>query len=174
MEKWLPKNNIVNFAIIAVLISILLYFTGLFIVYKETKKAENLYTDTESEFFKGKKFWAIQSLVEKNSETIQLLRSFFVQKGDEINFIEQIENVAKGSGVKFDISSIEVKEDAENSFEEDVFVKMEIEGSWKNVMAYVENIERMPFGVSVVDITLDAQSPGNWSGSIQFVLFREK
>ena len=174
MGNWIPKNKIVRFAAIAALFSMVLCFSGLFIVFREIKKVENLYNDIESESFKEKKFWVIRSIAETNKEVIQTLRGFFIQKGDEVKFIEQIEEIARGSAIKFDIISIDIKANQEDSFKEDVGVKMKMEGSWENVISFVNKLEKMPFGVLINNINLDADIPGHWSGFVEFIIFREK
>jgi hypothetical protein len=174
MTKWIPKNKILKLASAAALFSLVLYFGVLFMVFKEIGKVEDLYSNTESEYFKGNKFWAIQSLAETNKDAIQKLRNFFIQKGDEVGFIEQIEKEAKDSSIQFDIGSIDVREDKENAFKEDVEVKMMIEGPWSNMISFVDRLEKMPFGVLVKNLNLDADSSKGWSGSVDFIIFREK
>ncbi len=174
MNNWIPKSKVVRFAAIIALFSIILYFVGLLIVLNEINKVKNFYSDTSSESFKEEKFWAIKSIAEANSGPIQTLRDFFIQKGDEVKFIEQIEGVAKTSSIKSEISSIDVAADGADPSKEDVDVKMNAEGSWKNMMLFLDGLEKMPFGVSIDKVNLDANVPGNWSGSVEFIVFREK
>jgi Tfp pilus assembly protein PilO len=174
MNNWIPKTKIVRLAVAAVLLSVALYFSGLFVVLNETKKLENLYSSTESNSSRGKESLAIKSVAEANQEIIQTLRNFFIQKGDEVKFIEQIEAIAKSSNLKFVIVSIDIKEQQGTSFKEDVGVKMQIDGSWKDVASFVNKLERLSFGVSIVSMNLDASSLGRWAGSVEFIIFREK
>jgi len=174
MNNWIPNNKIIKSIIALTLFSIILYFFSLFIVIREVKKVENLYSNTESESFKEQKFIAIKSVAENNKESIELLRNFFIQKDDEANFIEQIEKAAKTHSVSFDIVNIDVKPDEESSFKENVSIKMNVEGTWTNIMSLLNRLERMDFGVLIDDVNLDAKNPGNWVGSINFVIFREK
>ena len=163
-----------KFAVVTAICSVLLYFIGLLIVLNEIKKVENFYSDTNSESFKEEKFWAIKSIAENNKESIQTLKDFFVQKDDEVKFIEQIEGVAKASSLKFETSSIDVRTDVKNSFKEDIYMKMNVESSWGNIIYFIDKLEKMPFGVSIGNINLEANVPGNWSGSVEFLIFREK
>jgi hypothetical protein len=176
MNNWIPKNKIVKFAVIIVSLSILLYFAGLWIVFNETKKIENFYRDTNSNLFKEERFWAIKSIAEINKEPIQTLRNFFVQKGDEVKFIEQTEGAAKASAIKFETSSINVNADSnsKNSFKENIDIRMNVEGSWGNIISFMDKLEKLPFGVFIQNINLDANVPGRWSGFIEFIIFREK
>ena len=175
MNNWIPKNKTVRLAVSTVVLSVALYFVGLFIVLNETKKVEDLYNNTESKSLKGAEFLAIKSFVEKNQGIIQNLRSFFIQKGDEVKFIEQIEEIAKSSNLKFNIISIDIKENQENiSFKEDVGLKMQIDGFWGDIISFVNKLEKLPFGVMVTGMNLDASDLGQWAGSIEFIVFREK
>ncbi len=174
MNNWIPKNKIVMSATIMAALSVVLYFASLFIVLREIKKVENFYHDTESEFFKEKKFLAIKSIAEANKEPIQTLRNFFIQKGDEVKFIEQIEAVARRSAIKFEIVSIDAKANQPDPLKEDIEVKIGMEGSWKNIISFTGQLEKMSFGTLIKDINLNAKVPGEWSGFVSFIIFREK
>ena len=174
MNNWIPKNKIVRLSLSIALLSVVLYFGGLLIVYNKIKKIENLYHDINSESSKEEKFWAIKSIAEANKEPVQTLRDFFIQKGDEVKFIEIIEGVAKASSVKFEIASIDVRAVKDASFKEDINVKMQIEGSWKNIIIFLDKLKKMSFGVSIEKVDLDADASNNWSGFVEFVIFREK
>lgn len=174
MNNWIPKNKVLEFAIAVALLSIVLYLVGLLIVFDKIKKVENFYNDTSSASFKEEKFWVIKSIAETNSEPVQTLRNYFIQKGDEVKFIEQIESVATSSSIKFEIKSIEVKAAQANSVKEDINIKMSVEGSWANIMNFINSLEKMTFGASIEKIDLDANTPGNWFGFVEFVVFREK
>jgi hypothetical protein len=174
MNSWIPKNKIVRIAASVALLSIVLYFVGLFIVLNETKKLENLYGNTESESSKEQKFLAIKSVVDANQDTIQTLKKFFVQKGDEVKFIEQIEGITKNSGIKFNIVSIDVKAGGSNDFKEDIAVKMQTEGAWTDTVSFISKLERLPFGISITGVDMSLVAPGQWSTSVDFIIFREK
>ena len=174
MNNWIPKNKIFKFAIAIAVFSVVLYFVGLWIVFNETNKIENLYRDTNSQLFKEEKFWTIKSIAEVDKESIQSLRDFFIQKGDEVKFIEQLEGTARASSLKFETSSIDVKTDPKNLLNEDIDIKMKIEGSWENILYFINKLEKLPFGVSIENINLDAKAPGDWFGLIDFIIFREK
>ena len=51
---------------------------------------------------------------------------------------------------------------------------MKLEGSWQNIIRFVDKLEKMPFGVLVENMSLDTSTSGNWFGFIEFILFREK
>jgi Tfp pilus assembly protein PilO len=173
MNNWIPKNKIVKFAAITALLSIVLYFGTLFVISGKIKKIEADYHSTESDSYKGEEFLAIKSMVATNAQTVQTLQDFFVKKGDEAKFIDQIESAARASGIKFETSSIDVSSNQVDPFKENVDVKMAVEGSWRNIMSFIDKLSGMPFGILVLSTSLNADIPGNWSGSVEFIVYRE-
>jgi hypothetical protein len=173
MNNWIPQKRILKIAITTASVGVVLYFAFLFVVIHKINIIETSYRGTESESFKEEKFWAIKSIIEINKDKIQNLDNFFIKKGDEVKFIEQIEEVARQSSIKFNIASIDVANQNEQ-FKENVKVKVNIEGSWKNAVSFVNDLEKMPFGVSIENMVLDAKTPSDWSGFVEFIVFREK
>jgi hypothetical protein len=174
MNNWIPKNKIVWIIIAVTSVSIVLYFVGLFMVLGEIKKIENLYRDSNSESFKEEKFWAITAIAEDNKDNIQTLRNFFIQKGDEVKFIKEIESLAKNSFIKLEIVSIDVKNGENSLLKENVNIKVKTEGSWRNNIYFIDRLKKLPFGISIEKIDLESSASNNWSGSIEFIIFREK
>ena len=174
MNNWIPKNRVIKSIATLALLSVTIYFVSLVVVFKEIKKIESFYSNTESESFKEQKFWMIKSILEANNESIVSLKNFLIQKGDEVKFIEQIEEVAKTSGITSEIISIDVKSNEADSFKENINLKVGVEGSWMNLMTFIDKLEKMSFGVLIENVNLDTETPGNWTGFIEFVIFREK
>lgn len=173
MQNWLKKSKIMTYALFVAGASLVLYFGGLYVVFGKIGQLEDFYSNTESKFFQNKKLLDIQKTAETKAGLIADLRGFFIQKDDEVEFIEEVERAARDSSLEFSISSIEVKTDPESSFKEDIEVKMSISGSWSAVMSFLDKLEKMKFGVTVRNLGLDADSDG-WSGLLQFFVFREK
>lgn len=174
MNNWIPKNKTVKLAILTIFFAVILYFTSLFIIINKIRKIEDFYRDTNSELFEREKLAMIRSTAEKYSEQIQALRNFFVQKGDEVEFIKKIEETARSASVEFEIVSIDTKLNQENSFKEDINVKLKVNGSWINSIYFISQLDKMPFGVSIEKVSLNTDASGTWSGLIDFVVFREK
>ena len=174
MNSWIPKSKRVNFAVSVAVFSLILYAGGLLMFLSQIKKIENFYYDTESESSREKRFAAIESIMEKNQESIQAVRNFFVKKGDEVVFIEQIEEMARNSHIDFEIISIDITAEQPDPFKEDIKVRMRTEGSWQSTMSFIDKLEKMSFGVLIKDVDLNSDTPGTWSSFIELTLFREK
>lgn len=174
MKKLIPKKSFLIFSFVIAGFSVITYVLGLFLVYGEIDKIENYYNNSESSSGREARVRAIKSASEKYEKEIDFLRKFFIQEGDEVRFIEQIENSAKDSGIKFELVSLNVREGDNKSIKEDVLVRMAIEGSWQQIISFIESIQRMEFGLSVEEVSIDANRPGLWSGFVEFLVFRNK
>ena len=174
MNNWVPNKKIIRSAALIAMVCTILYFTGLFFVINKINKIENSYNDIESSIYKQERVWTLKALAENNKEDIKTLRDFFIQKEDEVYFIEAIESIARKSGVLFEIASISEKPKEGDTFEQDILVKIDVEGSWLNILNLLDMLEKMPFGVSVENINIDASAPSKWSGFIELILFKEK
>lgn len=173
MPKLLLKNKFFRLSLVMAFLSIVLYLFGLCFVFREIDKAYNLYSNTESDFAKSKKFSLIKSIIQNNTADIDNLKNILVKKGDEVEFIKLIESEAKAANVEFDISSIDLESLAEDQFKENLKIKINFEGSWKNTMNFIDKMQKMPFGSQINNINLDANR-NVWTGSINFIIFREK
>lgn len=173
MSNWIPKNKTVYLATASALLSMILYFGGLYAVWNGIKKVEDFYSGTESASAKEQKFRAIRMAADENKDSIEILRNSFVKKGDEVKFIESIEEIASSSNIKFDIVSLDAKNDT-SSFKEDIKISAKTEGSWKNTIAFLDKLEKMPFAVSIESLDLNSYSDGIWSSTIKITVFREK
>ena len=113
---------------------------------RSLQEIEDYYNNTESQSGKEERARVLKSIAETNKEYIQTLREYFIQKGDEVKFIEQIEEIGKKSSIQFEINSIDVKPNQLKNFKEDITVRMDIEGSWQNIMNFTDMLEKMNFG----------------------------
>ena len=173
MKKWIPNSKAIQFVALIAAVSVLLYAGSLFVVLREIKKIENLNKEMNAVILKKEQSEAIKTIIETNKEDIRHLRDFYVQKGDEIQFIEHIEGVAKKSGILFEINSIDVKASQTNSFKEDIVVKISIAGWWNNIIMFADMIEKMPFGALVQNISLNTEEK-KWTGQVEFLIYKEK
>lgn len=174
MKNWIPNKKIIKTVIGLAVLSFLVYTVALFVVLGQMRQVEQIYTDSESESSKEERSWAIRSLVEDNKENVDILRNFFIRRGDEVGFIKAIEEMGRRSAVNFEISSIDVRTKEIDTIKEDVFVKINVEGSWNSIMSFIDRLEKASFGLEVQNVTLDAKSAGVWGGFIELSIFREK
>lgn len=173
MNSWIPKKNIVRVTMIIAGLITLAYFVCLLVLFNKAREINTAHQDINSDSFKQEKFEAIKNIISNNTDSIQNVENFFVKKGDEVKFIEQIESLAGKFDLNFEMSSIEANIDPGN-LKEDIEMNIKISGSWSNVMKFINNLKKMPFGVSISQVNLDAERIGSWSGSLKAIVFREK
>lgn len=150
-----------------------LYMVGLFMVKSKINAIRSSYTASESKFVQEEKRVAIDQVVNSHLAEIEKVRKFFVAKGDEVEFIESIENLAKNKGLLFEIDTIS-QSPTGGEKKEDIVVKIDIEGGWGGAVSFIEELEKLPFGVSITKVELDTKSKGVWAGFVEFAVFREK
>lgn len=174
MNNWVPKNKTLRAAMVTAGFAALLYVAGFVVVFLNIKRAENFYQNSESETSRSEKISTIKSVVEANKDPLSVVDSFFIKSGEEVEVIENIENVARVSGVDFSIVSIDESIKEENQFVENLRVKIEVSGSWRNISVFLHKLERMPFGVILNKADLNVSNEGGWFGIVEFDVFREK
>ena len=174
MKSWVPKKSLLSFFSIAAFLSVVLYCAGLFVAVGKIEKIEAYYSNMESASAQKERNQVLKLLVDANEGSIQILRNFFVKKEDEIAFIKQIEEIGRKASVRFEIQSIDISTKQENLVKEDVVVRLNTKSRWDAVINFIDTLEKMNFGVLIKTINLDANDKDNWSGRIEFLVFREK
>lgn len=172
MNSWVPKTNTKIFTALFLLLSISVYSFMFFVTKSKIDSIELAYSNTASSIAREEDARKIKSVAEENSGDIDFLMKYFVAKGDEVVFIEDVESLAKDSGIKFIITSITpVKAPGENSESKEISVKVNIEGAWSSMMSFLDGLEKLPFGVSVLSFSLDKSGGKGWSGNVEFIVF---
>ncbi len=173
MENFVPKNKKIFISAIFLFVCFSLYLFGFLSVKKDIVKIEEEYKNTESVFFKDEKIQNLKRIAESNKEKIEILRNFFIKKGDEVKFIEEIEAIGRKYLSKFEINSIDVKQNEKDSLKEDIVLKMEVSSSWIEIIKFIDALEKSNLGILVKSANINNMT-GNWSGILEFVVYREK
>lgn len=174
MSNWIPNQKVLIFTSVGALFCILIYFGGLSFLLSEIGKIEQTYTEAALKINQRERAQTLKLVAETYEEDLTTLRNFYLRKGDEVVFIEETESLARQSGLDFEIVSINPILTTEAEFKEDIELRVGIEGSWRQIMNFLEQLEKASFGVSVENVSIDATAPGEWSGFVEFIVFREK
>ncbi|HNV97368.1 MAG TPA: type 4a pilus biogenesis protein PilO [bacterium] len=86
-------------------------------------------------------------------ERISAIDSNFMKRGDELNLIKILETIATQNGVTQTISPTISKDVSENLFYV-MNLKLNITGSFKNVLSYVRNIESLQYYINITSINI--------------------
>src|SRR3989344_2067159 len=168
MNHWLPKKKLLNVSLLVWFLALVGYGVGVYLVNSKIDQIERAFSETESAVAQEERARVLSAIADQNKTEIKILRNFFVMVGDEVGFIEKIEEVARVSGVDFEIDSIAQAKVDPGSVKEDINLKINIEGSWREAMTFISKLEKMSFGVSIRNIDLDSRSKGLWSGFVEF------
>ncbi len=171
MNSWVPKTNILVIACSFLAVSLLVYTFSLSVINRKISSIELAYSNTANTLATEEESRLIKNIADQNFESIDFVNKYFVQKGDEVGFIEDVENLAKSLGIKFNIVSITPVRPLEGSESTEISIKMNVEGSWSGAVRFLDKLEKMPFGVMVQNFNLDKSGGSSWTGSIDFIVF---
>lgn len=174
MKNWIPKKQYLTFSIVLAIFCFILYVGGLFSVWSQLGEMEAFYNDSDSKSARYEKAKAIKSIADSEKDYIAILRGFFIKKENEVDFIEKIEEVGSTAGIKFDIFSIDSKSAKDESVKEDLMVRVNVEGDWEKILLFADTLEKMPFGISIQNLRVDAKDGKSWSGTIELIAYKEK
>ena len=95
---------------------------------------------------------------DKLSEQQKLISSYVVRTTEAVTFIEDIEKVGDVTGVSLEITNINTKPAPKTSNIKNNFTKVEarveVSGSWANVLRALKLIENMPYSITVSQMNL--------------------
>lgn len=125
---------------------------GYVLIYKQTvAQAEHSATailDVENE---SKQKQHEQELIGIHKETAierEKLSTFFIAEDSAVDFIERIEKIGTDSQTELNLSSI-------TNDESHIRAKVDVQGTWSEVMNALMLMENLPLGVVLSDIRLD-------------------
>ena len=137
---------------------------------KETEKASTLSSKIDLGSQRSGRLSGLQSAVKETESERAQLTSFFLPTGSEVSFIEQVESLAKASGLSEKTSNVsEVPGRVGGT--KIVQVQIMVTGSWSNVIYFLGQLENSPYKLDIRNISLLEQSsgskktPSTWAGS---------
>jgi Tfp pilus assembly protein PilO len=117
---------------------------------------------------KNSRLSSLRATVKDTDGKRQQLETFLLSSDTEIAFIEQMESLAKNSGLSAktnNVSSIAGEANLTKVFK----MQMEVTGSWSNIMYLLDQVESLPYGVRVIGVSLNRQSAGGKSAGSAWV-----
>lgn len=126
---------------------------------KNEKASELLNTIIES----GNKDQALRSIknsLEQNKDSLNRVDSYFVNTDGAVGFIEGLEKLASDGGVSLTIGGVnnEIDTKVKNDFKEILRLRVDVSGSWANVVSFISALETLPFRVQIETVSLGLTS----------------
>jgi Tfp pilus assembly protein PilO len=115
----------------------------------------------------------LQAAVKDTEVERTKLSSLFLANGSEVAFIEQIENLAKVSGLEEKTNNVS---EALNqvSGAKSLDIQLTVTGDWNNVMYFLGQLENLPYSLNIKNVSLNRQSSDSknktnlWIGAFDF------
>ncbi len=170
MKHWIPSYKKIISFILLLIVCLSVYFYILSVVLSNFKKVQNVYGDTGSDLFKKEKALKIKSIVLNNQDNLLKLDNFFLKKGEEVSFIESLEDFAVLNNLEMEINSIDTKDIGGGK--EGVVINIISKGDWGNIIKFLHKLERLDVGVSVDSSQLFLDED-KWNLKIGFIVFKQ-
>jgi len=155
------------------IIILLLATTSFFVLRKEIQSKDQRATEfkleAENEFSKKENATTLVNFVEANEANIEEIDKFFVYQEDVVPFLQFVESLGVRTKSDVEVSSVEVAKDDSN-----LFVGIDIEGSFESVYKFIKLLENAPYKVEILDLNIrnlstgaGEDSPPSWRGNIR-------
>ena len=133
-------------------------------IQDQSKKTSVLLAQEITDRQKDDSLRAIKISLDENKDFISQIDSFFIAPDGVVNFITSLEKLGRESGVGVNVSSVAVAPDAKvaNDFKESLKLKLDVSGSWQDVLHFLSRIENLPYRVQFdgASVTLQKTATG--------------
>ena len=174
------KENIV----VIILLSSLIILTGLsFFLYSSLQKAEEKVSTLKNSIRESEARNTELDLIKinlKNTlENFQMLDALFVKHEEVADFLQEVEILAKSTGLSIKIIGVSKKDIAGiSSNKEYLFVTASTQGDFKNTMKFMRLLELLPRKIGFDKVILKSEKGEKgesvWEFQMSFYLIKEK
>ncbi len=145
--------------------------------------------ELESETVKQEYLSDVQRMVNGSNEDISTINNTFVLKDGDVDFIENIEALARDNGLTITIDSLNIEDDKTLAKDGLVFltVKARTKGNWKGTYTFLSKIENLPYKIKIdqyeavgtvsdeaVDPKKKTKPEANWQSLLQLRVVKYK
>lgn len=165
----IKKNTRILFfvALLFVVASGALYAMGLYMIKSKNASVRALTERLEENTRRERDIQSLRHMVAVTASERKQLDRYFVSGDDVVGFIEYIEELGKGSGTAFELSSVDVL----NINPKVLQISFKAVGLWKDVVHMLALVETLPMSVEVEKTSLrkskESESAGtDWEGNV--------
>jgi hypothetical protein len=151
-----------------------LLFGAIFFLFQDIKSknenASDLQNSTDLSIKQNQYSVSLQESLQNASSSITEINNAILSPDGDVDFIEKLENVAKGSGLDIVIDSLAV-EDIPNVTSDDLTsfrIRAEAQGGWAGTTTFLSKLESLPFVMRVekFDLTNSSDNPAGLSSPV--------
>lgn len=148
-NKHLKKILVLPVLLVLVMMGVIIF---VFLSIKnKNEHISDLRNDLAFQVTKQQNMISMDQLVEKARPEISLIDNSIIAKDGDVAFIEDLEEIAKSSGLSIDIESLSFEENpvASSSSMTTLKVKANTKGSWLGTYKFLAQVEALPFRVKI-------------------------
>jgi hypothetical protein len=173
------KNNskhitLILFGIISIIVSACGYLYIHDAVINQAERYSIALKDSETYDENKKNEQNLQKIYKQTVVDRAKLDTYIITEDKVVNFIESLENIGKMTNTKVALSSIDSEEmkDLAKGTSGHIKAKVDIKGSWSNVMTSLSMLENLPFSITLDNSklsnnNLDKSAPWSLSTGIR-------
>jgi Tfp pilus assembly protein PilO len=124
----------------------------------QSKMALSLTSTLDLSQQKNSHFSSLQSIVKDTEGKRQELAAFLLLNDMEITFVEQLETLAKGSGLSVKTNNISSIFSGTVATVKNLQIQLETTGSWSDIMFFSDQLESLPYNIRIQGVSLNRQS----------------
>ena len=154
--------------LIVIIICNLAVLAGYYFLFKDierqTKEAGSLTDTIDLGESKNSRLSSLRAVVKDTETKRQQISGYLLPTESQIQFIENIENLAKKSGLEVKTNNIA---NADSGVENVKYFKIQIQtqGSWNNVMYFLNQLENMPYDIRVSSFSNNKDAKSLWTAN---------
>lgn len=148
------------------LLNVLILVGSLVLVYLIRRDAETVISAHTEQYLAARakaNFENWRQVLEASAEDLIKVKSAFTSRESLIQFIEELETVARESGIGLTLSEPVIGQTA-------LTLSLEARGSFANLYRWLARLENLPYQLAFERINLKAGVGGNWSGDVSLIL----
>ncbi len=153
------SNKILTIASVITAVGIVLLYFGYSQIGKLNQANNDLAVETSNLYVQAVRAEALKKIVSNAGDKGISLDTYFIQAGEEVEFVKKIESLAGSLNLTYTTNSIgtQSNEKLEPLGKEFLEMTMTTEGSWQNTRRFISLIEKMPMNIRINSIDLKTE-----------------
>lgn len=167
-------------SILIALVCIIALYIEFRIVTALNDKSDTLKESLVNAQVQSLKLESLRAVAISGSAELDKIENYIVSAGKEIELVQQIENLAKNSGLEYSTDLIEKKEGVDTT-KDMLHIKILTNGSWSTSRKFISLIEHLPYNVRIneLDMIKSGESTGSttvptWRTNVDFSVVQKK
>jgi hypothetical protein len=160
------RHILLRISIIVLIFAISVFGVVVYFVYKENRILSSSIEAYESARMREEQTVGLQTLLRSTKGELETLNSFVVKRSGVVEYLENLELVAREASLVPDVDSVLEEGEGEDST---LRVRINLAGAFDNLVLYLERLEVLPYTSYVESINMQYVEFGEWEMSVTLV-----